>query len=407
MLKLSNKIRENKSGTALLTAMLIMGVLITVSVALSGLVMREFRVTKDLLNAGKAFYAAESGIEEALYYLNNKLPGWSEGTTREFGDGPRFKYSIKNTCNSYPCIDPKEYDVDEVSDMSAFYAPLDLNRSVLIPLFVVKKGEDGYADYVKSVKNFTVEFYGDFDPASDLKLQNVSAWDILRWKVFGMRKVNDSYVTEAISDFTAFTKSVGVGDFTNAENPSWFGTVNCGNVQDPNRLTGGITCNPYTVFYSPGASATCNGSTEARDYYGNDENGDVTNRGCFSIAEFVKDHQAGGGGTTGGSAGVNGATGLNYLSLTNIMNPAMFDTATYPTIESREKASRIYFRVETYEDETAREVAEIISDGYAGDSKQSIRVTKKKDSYMPVFNFSIYSTYGSEKDYYYDGAVEE
>ncbi|MFA6917468.1 MAG: hypothetical protein WC285_01350, partial [Candidatus Gracilibacteria bacterium] len=172
MLKLINKIRRNKSGTALLTAMLIMGVLLAISIALSSLVMREFRITKDLLNAGKAFYAAESGVEEALYYLNNKLPGWSEGSERELGDDSKFRYSIKNKCNSYPCIDPTEYNVANLTDMSALYGVMDLNQSVLIPLFVVGKGADGSSDEVKSVKNFTVEFYGDFNPATDLKIQN-------------------------------------------------------------------------------------------------------------------------------------------------------------------------------------------------------------------------------------------
>jgi len=108
MKKIITKIWNDNSGTALLTAMLIMGVLIAISIALSGLVIREVKVTKDLMDAGRAFYAAESGVEEALYFLNNKLPGWEppeDGQSRDLGEnGSNFKYSIKNTCNSYPCI---------------------------------------------------------------------------------------------------------------------------------------------------------------------------------------------------------------------------------------------------------------------------------------------------------------
>jgi hypothetical protein len=229
-----------------------------------------------------------------------------------------------------------------------------------------------------------------------------------------MKNVGGSYVTEAISDFTAFTKATG-GEFTDAENPSWFGTVKCdgkNNVVDGSgvsvRVAEEITCSNYVVMPSPvdpnnpQQTINCNASTDARDFYGI-ENGEIRNQGCYSIKTFVDKLQP----ATGGQSPANGATGLNYLSLTNIMNPAMFDEKKYSTIVSREKASRIYFRVETYEDKTVREVAEIASDGYSGDSKQSIRVMKKRDSYMPVFNFSIYSTYGSEDEYYYDNKPKE
>lgn len=394
--KMLNKICNNHSGTALLTAMLIMGVLIAISIALSSLVIREVRVTRELMDAGKAFYAAESGVEEALYYLNNKLPGWSEPGEGEF-DNANFKYSIKNRCKSYPCIDNEEYDVGSVNDdMSAFYDVMELNESVLIPLFVVEKDDTG-AEVIKSVKNFTVEFYGGFDPFTELKIQDVSGWDILRWKVFGMKKDSQDYNTDSISDFTAFVTNSSGTAFADAEAPSWFGTIDCDASEvSGHRITDGIECRDY-VPYQVG---DCNASLQARDYYGMDADGNITNTGCKNISEFVTDHQVG--------ALAGKATGLNYLSLTNIMNPAMFDESVYGTIAAREKASRIYFRVETYGDETVREVAEIVSDGYAGDSKQSIKVMKKRDSYMPVFNFSIYSTYGSQgqdesgSDYYYD-----
>lgn len=404
-----NKNWLNEKGTALLTAMLIMGVLITISIALSSLVMREVRVTRDLIDAGKAFYAAESGVEEALYFLNNKLPGWQtvEGKFEEgkTSDDVIFKYVVKNQCNSYPCIDEEEYELSGgVGDVSvptaeAFYDVMDLNESVLIPLFVID--EDGT---IQSVRDFTVEFYGNFNPFEDLKgikdVSPLSGWDVLRWKVFGMKNMGvvEGYSTESISDFMPLAKTSG-GDVADAETPSWFGTVSCSDPRVLDRITTGIECKQYGVFTYDSSlqKGECNNaSLWARDYYG-EEGGKIENQGCKNIGDFVEDRQS-----SDSPVGI-GPTGLNYLSLTNIVNPAMFKDEYV----NKEDLAKLYFRVETYEDNTVREVAEIFSDGYAGNSKQSIKVMKKRDSYMPVFNFSIYSTYGSEgkdeggDDYYY------
>lgn len=412
MIKNNYKIWKNKKGTALLTAMLIMGVLMAISIALSSLVMRELRVTKDLMDAGKAFYAAESGTEEALYFLNNNLPGWQTEVdadnlpipkVRDFGDGGKFQYAVKNQCNSYPCIDD-QYNLEQVNSIpaKAFYDVMDLNETVLIPLFVADS--DGS---INTVKDFTVEFYGNFDPKNDLNdnkinKQNISGWDVLRWKVFGMKKNGQNYITESISDFSALAANVGAGLYASPETPSWFGTVKCDaddeDAPASKRVTNSIGCIPYDATYynnDVGEWKTC-GATQARDYYGLNSDDNVENMHCWGIGDFLDAHQI------DSSPGI---PGLNYLSLTNIMNPAMLSD----DIKNKEDYSKIYFRVETYGDPTVREVAEIVSDGYSGNSKQSIKVMKKRDSYMPVFNFSIYSTFGSKgkdeggvSDYYYD-----
>jgi len=65
-----------KEGSALLTALLIMGILIAVSLATSMLIVREVGLTKLTLDAGKAFYGAESGVEVALLQIEENLPGY-------------------------------------------------------------------------------------------------------------------------------------------------------------------------------------------------------------------------------------------------------------------------------------------------------------------------------------------
>lgn len=424
---------KNRRGTALLVALLVMGVLIAVSLILASLIFREVRITNDVVDAGKAYYAAESGIEIALFELDNNLPGWG---TQEDGAGiPQYQalklddefdsvgeYRVDNSCNSYPCFDP---DIDQDSaPLSAYYNHLDLNESVTIPLFVVKDGKEIPA------KNFSVQFYAAFN-LDDLKLDktNLSGWDILRWKLFGL--YNGTNATETISDFTAIStyrqdqkdlniadlESGGIPDFGNiASNPSWFGSVSC--TGQAGRDNDDITCNPYedvlseTAYFTKklyesataGADASvqqggyesgivvgqCT-NTQAREVYvyggdGKIDDSDIQDgiHSCYEIGDFLATHH------------------LNYLVLTNLMNKAVLDETKFSP-EQKDILSRLYYRVEVFDgDEVVREFASIEANGYSGDIKQSIDVKIKRGSFMPVFNFTLYSTYkdGTCEDWY-------
>jgi len=396
MNELKRTIREVR-GTALLVALLVMGVLIALSLALSSLIIGESRSTMQLMDSGKAYYAAESGIEQALYNLDTNLPGWEgkEANIGKAGENAVFTYDVKNQCNSYPCFDD-DYNTATMSP-NDFYDILELNETVTIPLFTVE--EVNGVPEIQVVKNFTVEFYANFDPISDLIFTETSAlsgWDVLRWKVFGLRDTGDGFATESIHDFTAVSAlhNIKTGeDFSShAGSPSWFGTINCnnGSNRDPNI---NIECPFYTIAANVDLEEglICD-NTQARDFYLYDAEKFQAKLPCFSIKDFLDRNDP---------DNFAGATGLNYLTLTNMMNPAMLSPDVYDNVE-RLIASRIYFRVETFEDDTVREFASITSDGFSGDSKQSLSVNIKRDSYMPVFNFSVYSTYGSENDYYVD-----
>jgi hypothetical protein len=358
---------KERSGSALLVAILIMGVFLTVSISLSTIIFREVNLTKALLDSGRAYYSAESGIEEALYSLNTELPGFNvENKIGKVSEDSVFEYSLKNTCNGYPCYSDDEYELENVP-LEMFYSVLQLNETITIPLFTVKDGE------IKAVKNFTVQFFPAFDPSTDLKIKSISGWDILRWKVFGMRNVDGRYITESIGDLTAFSSgSAPSGDnvYANVDRPSWFGTVDCD--QMPVRMGGasGIKCIEYdkSVILQAEDGQVCL-NTQARDYLGY-VGGEVRNiYACYDIKKFLDDH----------AVGVNGSTGLNYLTLTNMMNPAVFDDDKFPTIRERMEMSRLYYRVETFDDEVVRDLAEIVSDGYSGKSKQSLKVNIRRE----------------------------
>lgn len=403
MNELTKTIREVR-GTALLVALLVMGVLIALSLALSSLIIGESRSTRQLIDAGKAYYAAESGIEQALYNMDTNLPGWEgkEANIGKAGEDAVFSYDVKNQCNSYPCFDDEEYDLDSMLDFAhKYYDILELNETVTIPLFTVD--ENGKVDVVE---DFTVEFFVNFDPKIHLIFTDVadlSGWDVLRWKVFALRTTTSgSFITESIHDFTAVSAmhNTDTGDefVSHAGLPSWFGSVDCddNSYSVADRVTGNlIKCPTYRYESMMGVEEEylCQ-STDARDYYLYDEDGEEfqAKLACFPIGSFLDrndpDQSA-------------GATGLNYLSLTNLMNPAMLSTVEYRYSDDRLKASRIYFRVETFNKDTVREFALITSDGFSGDSKQSLSVEIKRDSYMPVFNFSVYSTYKEEGSIFY------
>lgn len=381
MKKIIRKIGKDKKGTALLTALLVMGVLLAVSMALSSLIFRETRIVGTLIDSGRAYYAAESGIEEALYYLNTELPGWEKNPgLGELSDKAVFEYKVKNKCESYPCFDEEDYSRLNEVPADKLYDVLDLNENITIPLFTVNEAGD-----IESVKDFTVMFFAPFninEAVPSIATKNLGGWDVLRWKVFGMKKTDEGeYKTNAISDFTAISslKNVATGEFSeaNAQEPSWFGTDNlC--------TEGQIICRAYNTPPSE-AGEICD-NTKARDYFiYNDDTWDSVSA-CYPITTFMENHIP------------PNAEGLNYLSLTNMMNPDFFDKdylAEHGITE--DEIAKIYFRVVT-DKPVVREVADITANGYSGDSKQSINVKIRRGGYMPVFNFSIYSTYMEEGD---------
>jgi hypothetical protein len=423
------RLLADKRGSALLVALLVMGILIGVSLGLSSLILRETRITKDVLDSGRAFYAAESGVEVALYGLQNSLPGWEPAMApnddfRSLTVGEDLvavaEYQVDNRCNAYPCFD-KDYDVvgdsGEAPPLRAFYDVLDLNESITIPLFIY----DG--EQVQNVDHFTVEYFANFTPQEHLAIEpaELSGWDVLRWKIIGLKDLKGGEkATETIGDFTAVSSIQNVGDGSddfldsNAQKPSWFGTGNCGDFE--RRYNDGIRCLPVLassrvnftekiIVEDMGQiakvnTAFCN-NTEAREYYeyqydptGQRRIDEEDVKVCYPIADFLRTHE------------------LNYLTLTNLVNPAVF-RKEFDDEENKAFLSKIFYRVELFSNgdvvggsdcdveenaevcggnQTVRELARIVSNGYSGDVRKSVEVRMRRGGFMPVFHFSLYST---------------
>ncbi len=381
-------LNESRRGSALLVALLIMGILLVVTIALSTLIFRESRITKGLLDSGRAYYAAESGVEIALYNLENRLPGWEPEQGRGFFGVDENKsavgeFVVRNRCNSYPCFDEEDFDVaSAAANPEVFYDVLELNESINIPLFIVEDGEE------VPVENFVVQFFTLFDPSEVLRIESDDdvMKNVMRWKVFGIPEDSrENLRTEAISGYTALSNITygmhGVGEEffrTRAEQPSWFGTMDCFEGEE-RFMEKGISCIPHDAY-----RGVCR-FDEAKEFYEYDQEGHVEAiHDCYPISDFMGSHR------------------LNYLSLTNLINPDLFKQEGVDAVTDLEKEmySKIYFRVELFgeeegEGETVREVAEITSSGYSGDSRKSINVRVRRGSFMPVFYFSVYSTYES------------
>ncbi len=395
------KLLKDIKGTALLVSLLVMGVLVSIALSLSALIFRELMITKDFLNSGIAYYVAESGTEIALYALEYNLAGWEpinladDGSVEYLVNELKGSYILDNRCKAYPCFDGYE----GTNDLSQYYAVLDQNESIHIPLFVVEGGVE------IPVGDFVVEFYATFDPGEDLNFEadDLDGWDILRWKIYG---INETYgITESISDFTAFSLIEVPGTeedriSTNSTFPSWFGTKSCSDSGGfSNRYTDEIKCGEVSFGGVENLNSTATigenvvaetylglcTNTQAREYY-EYEGSSIENRElsiikhCPEISEFNTNHK------------------LNYLILTNLINTSVFkDTVD---ADQEEAFSKIYFRVEvdnggdsSKTNELVRSVADIKASGESEGIKQSINVKIRRGSFMPVFNFSLYSTY--------------
>lgn len=320
--------RQN-DGSALLIAMLLMGILITLSLGVSGLLIGTLRDSRLLLEKTRAWYAAESGLEHALFAVSEHGPGFGAKETMQLPDA-HFSYDLIATAKKIP---NKELDSEES------YSSLGLNESVVIPLF--RTLESGAAD---PVKNFRVDYY------LPLELQKhggvtYSNLDVLRWKIFGLTTSGlHPGAMEVVNEFLP----MAMGQNT-ANNPSCLG-------------------NPLS------RSDCWNG---ARYFQFNGETGEYNPVEKFPIETFMNQHTQ------------------NFLVLTNIVNTDLIASFGLTDAEKKKMATIQYRIAEEDGDENPRltlPTIHIKSDGFSGGTKQSIDVTVKRETSLPVFDYALYRT---------------
>ena len=390
-------VRHSKSGSALLIAILVMGILMTLTLGLMDLVIREIRQTGDLIAAGQAYFSAEAGVENGLMDLYQNLPGYETKnpldpndlyiTLQDFPAGLQARYRILNKASSVPFFDPDKpiflgsgnvpTNINFVYSAApeATYNDLPLSESVVIPLY--SAADDGS---LQNVTKFLIEYYVSYDSAelgqSLIAPQDFLKLDILRWKVFGKPGVGgDVSKTDAISDFFPADYN------SSAATPMCIGTY-------PGLDTGGCIFPALDAKAGAPVGATLWGA--ARECYTSDSGStggalaDIQN--TCTIENFINNHNQ------------------NYLVLTNVINPdILLPGQNLNTAEAKAKF-KIHYRVVAEpgfnpvktdtNPKLVREVASISADGFAsnGRVKQSIDVKINQSSFLPVFNFSLYHT---------------
>lgn len=398
-----------KSGSAMLVALLMMGVLMTLTLGLSTLIVREIRQTGDIVSAGQAYYAAEAGMENALFDLAETLPGYETeviypGEEEEEEEFLNYQYSIGNKGNAFPYFPedepvfldpnsavPSKVLYDDFSERT--YNVLPLNESVTIPLFTV--GDDGS---INNIDSFLVQYYVNFEDRENFaKIQRaeednderpikLQEFDILRWKLFGnpcddkgQCDSYDSLTTDAISDFYPATEGVsedspvciGTPDLLDAE-------YNClvPVIEDVTNVGEYNHTDVQTVDWNRAGfsfARQCFVSEVSGKIVGSLK-GDVVMTKC-SIDSFINTHTK------------------NYLTLTNMVNPDIIGINP----DTTPQYANIYYRIVTGEEDQnkiVREFADIKSDGFSRDGSvvQSVNAKLRMSSFLPVFNFSLYRT---------------
>lgn len=193
--------RQNE-GSSLLIALIVMGVLMMMSIAVSNLLIGIIKDGRILTETTQALYAAESGIEHAIKTITDNPPGFEEKKKGILKGGIEYEYDLRAASAEVPQKKP-----DEIQFEKDKFADLRLNEAVTIPLFKGTKPED-------SVKNFHLDYY----IAPDIGLDGGKIdddLDILRIKIFGIAADG---TMEVINEFLPANQG------NSAETPTCFGT---------------------------------------------------------------------------------------------------------------------------------------------------------------------------------------
>lgn len=177
---------KHNSGSALLISILLMSFVIVFGLGISSLIVDSVRVERNVVEAGKAYFAAEGAAEKALYVRENSLLGYSEPVEGDLDNKASWKYNLVARESIVPC-----------SHRPSAERILVAGESISLPLFY---GDDRNSRVDGNY--FSINYVLDFGETIPQGYDNA-----LRWKVLGLDNDGD-YETESVSG----VQSYGVSD---------------------------------------------------------------------------------------------------------------------------------------------------------------------------------------------------
>ncbi len=180
---------HDHDGSALLVAMIIMGILMTIAIGVSEIVIQSVHDSRQLIDRTTAWYRAESGIETALDKITQNAPGFEvSGNPNSTTD--KYDYAIVAAANVVPV--PPYMNAPPAET----YSELPLGQTVNIPLFSAAKNEEGArgvgaasgsTEETPGGSEFKLQYYLNTDLLIKNGVQKADV-DIVRWKIFGINK---------------------------------------------------------------------------------------------------------------------------------------------------------------------------------------------------------------------------
>lgn len=91
---------SKEKGVALLVTFFIMGIALSIVLGISGILISEVRMIRSMGNSVVAFYTADTGMEEVIYFDTKQIPA---GEEEEEEEATRGFCNICNVCPEFGC----------------------------------------------------------------------------------------------------------------------------------------------------------------------------------------------------------------------------------------------------------------------------------------------------------------
>jgi len=102
------KVTKEK-GVALFMVVLIMSVILTIALGISGILIQQIRISGNIEDSVVSFYAADSGIEQQIYDLYKLKDSHQPGYNLSLENDAFFKVTVECSTPTIRCAEGEEF----------------------------------------------------------------------------------------------------------------------------------------------------------------------------------------------------------------------------------------------------------------------------------------------------------